>query len=231
VFEDIIVQIEQAIAKGDLKPGDRLPPERELAETFGVSRPSVREALRVLEMFGVVVARRGTGAEGGSLVAEGAQVGLVSALRLHSALVRVPSTDLVELRVVLEAYAAGRAATEVDPERTAELRRLIEDMRAAGSAEVFYRLDTDFHLELSRVSGNRLAPALMEALREAMAREMLKAFAVLPDFDAQRAVLIEGHARIVEAIESGDSEEAATAVREHIEGFYRHVAARVAVER
>ena len=60
-FEQILLQIEEAIISGGLKPGDRLPPERDLAQTFGVSRASVREALRVLEMFGVIVARRGTG--------------------------------------------------------------------------------------------------------------------------------------------------------------------------
>lgn len=70
------------IVEGRLQPGDRLPPERELAVTFGASRASVREVLRVLEPFGVVVARRGTGANAGSVLARDAQSGLQSALRL-----------------------------------------------------------------------------------------------------------------------------------------------------
>ena len=77
------MQIEEAIVDGRLRPGDRLPSERELAETFGVSRASVREALRALEVFGVVVARRGTGPDAGSIVADGAGEGLSNARRLH----------------------------------------------------------------------------------------------------------------------------------------------------
>src|SRR6266702_8324352 len=92
-FEQVLVQVEEAIISGGLQPGDRLPAERELAQTFGVSRASVREALRVLEMFGVMVARRGTGADAGSVVADSAQSGLQSALRLHAGLLRIPTRD------------------------------------------------------------------------------------------------------------------------------------------
>jgi GntR family transcriptional repressor for pyruvate dehydrogenase complex len=100
---------------------------------------------------------------------------------------------------------------------------LIDAMRTTATAQEFYGLDTDFHLELSRVSGNRLAPVLMEALREAMGREMLRGFAVLPDFERTRDRLVAEHTRVVEAVESGDRDAAATAVRDHIERFYREV--------
>src|SRR5262245_28701150 len=67
-FEDVILQFERAIEEGSLRDGDRLPTERELAATLGVSRASVREALRVLEMYGVLVARPGTGPDSGSIL-------------------------------------------------------------------------------------------------------------------------------------------------------------------
>src|SRR5688572_15508990 len=85
-FEEIFFQIENAILEGRLGVGDRLPPERELAEIFQVSRPSVREALRVLETLGVLSSRRGTGADSGSIVSAGGDNGLGNLLRLHASL-------------------------------------------------------------------------------------------------------------------------------------------------
>src|SRR5213593_3658038 len=83
-FEDVIVQVEEAIAAGRLQPGDRLPPERELALQLQVSRASVREALRVLEAFGVIAARRGTGADSGSILSLQNESPLSGLLRLYA---------------------------------------------------------------------------------------------------------------------------------------------------
>src|SRR4051812_46206283 len=85
-FEDVIVQVEEAIAAGRLQAGDRLPPERDLAAQMRVSRASVREALRVLEAFGVIAARRGRGADAGSVVTTSEQNGLAGLLRIYSLL-------------------------------------------------------------------------------------------------------------------------------------------------
>lgn len=222
-FEEIIVQIEQAISSGQLGPGDRLPSERELAETFGVSRSSVREALRVLEMFGVVAARRGTGADAGSIVAPSAKTGLVSALRMHSALLRIPKRDLVDIRVLIESYAAGRAAVRAVPDRAGPLRELVERMGATESADEFNRLDTQFHVTLGSLSGNALLPVLMEALRGSMEREMLAGYAELDDWEAVRQQLFAEHEQIVEAIDSGDSDAAQKTLEAHILRFYRQL--------
>ena len=105
-FEDIIVQVENAILEGRLRVGDRLPPERELAEIFNVSRASVREALRVLEAFGVLSARRGTGAESGSIVSAQNGSPLSGLLRL------VPPSRAL-FRGIVTRVAAGRAAFAV----------------------------------------------------------------------------------------------------------------------
>ncbi len=219
-FEGILLQIEQAIADGNLKPGDRLPSEREFAETFGVSRASVREALRVLEMFGVVVARRGGGGDAGSIVSAGAETGLVSALRLHSSLLRIPTSDLVEIRVLIESYAAGHAARLARTNEAERLWTLIEAMRAADLPEHFHSLDTDFHIELGTMSHNALMPVLMEALRGSMEREMLQAFERLTDWRTEREKLISEHMAIATAVESGDSTLAEETIRNHIKRFY-----------
>jgi GntR family transcriptional regulator, transcriptional repressor for pyruvate dehydrogenase complex len=220
-FEDIILQIERAISSGELGPGDRLPSERELAETFGVSRSSVREALRALEMFGVVVARRGTGADAGSIVSASAETGLVSALRMHSALLRIPTSDLVEVRILIEGHAARAVAERDEPDKTAPLRELVERMRDAPAAEEFYDLDTSFHVALGSISGNALLPVLMEALRGSMAREMLAGYGRLADWEKVRRQLIEEHQQIVDAIDEGDPDAVEQMIRGHIVRFYR----------
>jgi DNA-binding FadR family transcriptional regulator len=222
-FEEILGQVEQAIAQGQLGPGDRLPPERELAETFGVSRSSVREALRVLEMFGVVVARRGAGNEAGSIVADGNANGLVMALGLHSALLRIPPRDLVDVRVLIESYAAGRAATRSSPDGVRKLEKLIENMEASTSPDSFYELDTDFHVALGELSGNVLLPVLMEALRGSMQREMLAGYGRLDDWDTVREQLIAEHREILDAIGKADTDRAEAILRSHILRFYREV--------
>lgn len=222
-FEEILIQIERAIASEELAPGDKLPSERELAETFGVSRSSVREALRVLEMFGVVVARRGTGADAGSTVATSAGAGLVSALRMHSALLRIPPPDLVDIRILFEAYAAGRAAELETDEKLTPLRELVAKMEDAPSPEVFHGLDTDFHVTLGALSENVLLPVLMEALRGSMEREMLAGYSRMEDWEPVRRQLIEEHSNIVDEIAAGDPEAAEELLRRHILRFYERV--------
>jgi DNA-binding FadR family transcriptional regulator len=222
-FEQIIVQIEDAILDGSLQPGDRLPAERELAETFAVSRASVREALRVLEMFGVVVARRGTGPDAGSTVADGARSGILNALRLHTGLLRIPTRDIVDVRATLESHAARRAAANFEPGDTAGLRRIVVSMREAATIAAYNELDTEFHVELARISRNALMPVLMEALRAAMRRDMLEAFAALDDWERTRDRLVGEHEAIVERIEARDEDAAETRLREHVVGFYRQL--------
>lgn len=217
-FEDVIVQVEEAIAAGRLQPGDRLPPERELALQLQVSRASVREALRVLEAFGVIAARRGRGADAGSVVTTGGQNGLAGLLRIYSLLNKVPLSDLVDLRVAVESMTAREAARRRAGER---LVRLAAEIAHVDDRGEFLQLDTGFHVELARASGNALAPLLMEALRETIARQMRAAFDEVGDWDATRTRIAEDHAALAEAVEAGDSERAATTVEDHIRGFYR----------
>jgi GntR family transcriptional repressor for pyruvate dehydrogenase complex len=218
--EEIILQIQQAILDGHLGSGDQLPSERDLAETFNVSRSALREALRVLEAMGALTARRGVGPQSGTVVGGSTENPLSTLLLLFVRLRNVPLLDLVETREALEMLNARRAAAEPAPDRAAELRRLVGAMEKATDFYTFHRLDTDFHVAVATLSGNSLSPLLMEALREAMGREMLKAFPALPDWTAERSRLVSEHASIASAIAGGDGDSAATAVVAHIRGFY-----------
>ena len=224
-FEDIIVQVENAILEGRLKVGDRLPPERELAEIFNVSRASVREALRVLEAFGVLSARRGTGAESGSIVSAQNESPLSGLLRLYASLLQMPITDLLDVREALEMLTARQAAERAGAEDIERLGGFIESMRRA-KPEEFLALDTQFHLTLARASGNSVAPLILGAVRDAIARQMLLAFQGLEEagrWNAERAFLVKEHAQLVEMIAAHDPEAAARAFSHHVHAFYTRV--------
>ena len=217
-FEEVVLQIEEAIASGDLRAGDRLPSERELAVIFEVSRNSVREALRILEAFGVIAARQGRGPDAGSVVTAVERNGLSGMLRLYATVLRIPLQDLVDVRVALEAMNARAAAAQGGADALADLAR---EMAPELDKDAFLRLDTEFHVALARASGNSVAPLLMEALREAIAREMRRGFDTLEDWPGTRDRLVAEHVEIAELIAAGEGDAAAGAVERHVRNFYR----------
>lgn len=225
-FEDIIVQIENAIHEGRLTVGDRLPPERELAEIFQVSRASVREALRVLEAFGVLSARRGTGADSGSILSAQNESPLSGLLRLYASLLQMPLQDLLDVREAIEMLTARRAAERASPEEIERLEGIIESMRNSRTPEDFLTLDTEFHVTLARASGNSVAPLIMGALRDAIAHQMLGAFKALEEsgsWVSERAWLIREHAQLLQTVASKDPDAAAHAFSRHVHDFYQRV--------
>lgn len=220
--EQVLTQIEEQILEGRLQIGDRLPSERELVEMLGVSRNSVREALRVLESMGIIDAHVGTGRDSGSRVAGRSTEALGNLLRLHLALAQFRLGDLIDVRIELERLAVGRAAAEADAGELAELRALTEEMTRPGlDRERFHDIDSEFHVRLARASRNAVAADLMQALRDAVKSEMTAAFERVEDWDTVVAALAAEHRAILAAVESGDGEEATRLVCCHIRDFYK----------
>ncbi|ASR39711.1 hypothetical protein BAY61_27470 [Prauserella marina] len=219
--EQVLAQIEQRILDGRLRVGEKLPSERELVEALGVSRTSVREALRALEAMGIIEANVGSGRDAGSIVAGRSTAALSNLLRLHMALAQTSITDLVEIRVQLERNAASMAAERRTANDIAYLRSLIESMRVEKlEYQEFNELDTEFHVSIARTSRNALASDLMQALRDAVKSEMTVVFERLPDWPSVAAKLVGEHEDILRAIEKGDGTAAADLVDAHINGFY-----------
>ena len=219
--EQVLTQIQQKILDGRLRVGDRLPSERELGEALGVSRNSVREALRVLESMGILNANVGSGKDAGSTVAGHSTAALSNLLRLHMALSQFSLNDLNEVRIELERLAVVRAAAEAASADLEHLRALTRSMAEPGmDYERFHELDTEFHLALTRASDNALATDLMQTLRDAVKGEMLAAFRRVRDWEAMVATLTQEHLAILAAVEAGDGKEAAELVRRHISAFY-----------
>lgn len=209
VYAEVAEQIRQLIAGGRLKPGDKLPPERELAEVFGVSRSSVRDAIRVLEVQGLVVPRHGEGTVVRSTSPEQIVHGLAQVLTASKDL----TADLFDMRKMLEppiARAAAFRATDQDVrDLAAILERQAHHEGTAGQIED----DNAFHYRIAVAAKNRVVlqtmDVLMDLLRESRARWL--------EVPGRAETSLEGHRRILEAIRRRDPEHAAACMREHIE--------------
>lgn len=226
--EQVLAAVEGQILQARLRVGDRLPSERELAEKLGVSRPSVREALRVLEWMGVVVAGVGSGKDAGSIITAQSSEALARLLRIHLALSNFGIDDLVETRLMLEATATEAAAEHAGAEDLQQLHMILEEMANPElRPREFNELDTEFHVGIAAVSSNRLLAVLMQALRDVMEQEMVRAFELLgPDWRKATVRLQGEHAKVLAAIAAHDGPAASRAVQRHIRSFYRSMRSR-----
>lgn len=218
LYLQVADRIREAIIAGNLVPGDALPTERELAETFQVSRASVREALRALQAQGLVAA---SGPPARTVVVPGAAAhardALITLLRLNDVGVR----DLMSFRALLEGEAMAEAARRPRGPWLLEARRALEDMRRPGiDARGYEDADVRFHLALVRGSGNEAMFLVMSAIRGAVALHLLELLERQPDLEATLAGLTAEHAAILDAVEMRDGVSAQRRVRAHIAAFY-----------
>ncbi|TDC03415.1 FadR family transcriptional regulator [Nonomuraea longispora] len=213
-FEEVLTQIERRIAEDGLTAGDRLPPERRLAEQLGVSRSSVREAMRVLESLGVVSSQVGRGPDAGAVLTSRPETALTDLLRLHLGMAGLELREVIGTRHMIEHWAASHAASAGAD--TSALAAALSGMDGASTAEEFVEHDTAFHCAIADASGNRLVAAIMRSLRDSMRRYAVEAVERLGD----TAILRADHVRILRAVEAGDADEAARAVTEHLAHAY-----------
>jgi GntR family transcriptional regulator, transcriptional repressor for pyruvate dehydrogenase complex len=209
VYEEVAKQIERLILK-KLKPGDKLPSERELAETLRVSRGSIRDAIRGLELIGMVEPRQGTGTIVKEISADAVANPFANALKRRKELVG----ELIDFRRMLEPPLAARAATHASAEEIAEMEEILrrqEEKQNQGDAAVDE--DTEFHYSVALASDNsvvlKVIDILMEQLRDTRARSLQV------EGRPQKSLL--GHRRILAAIKRRDAEAAKAAMRRHIE--------------
>ena len=222
-YEQVMGQIEEQILSGALKAGDRLPSEREFAAILGVSRPSLRDSLRVLEALGLVAIRPGPGSDGGAvLVGElAATPGYMNLLKLQLALGQFSQLDVLQTRVALESWSvaeAARRATEDDHRALAAILDRMDDPSIV--AADFNELDTAFHVRIAETAGNTLVAHLMRSLRIAIHRQMVEAYARLENWRVTATTVRSEHRALLKAIESGDAELAAHLIHTHITDFY-----------
>ena len=221
-YEQVMAQIEERILDGRLKAGDHLPSERDLAIMLGVSRPSLRESLRVLEALGVVDIRRGGGADGGAVLVGTPGPGFVNLLKLQLALGHFSATDVLDTRVALETWSCSEAAYRSTDSDHEELAAILDQMDSPSiEAKDFNRLDTAFHVRIAESTGNALTSHLMGSLRIAINRQMIEAYDGLDDWRKTAEIVRHEHREILAAITKKDAVQAARLVSDHIHDFYK----------
>jgi GntR family transcriptional repressor for pyruvate dehydrogenase complex len=220
-YELVLDRIEEQIASGRLRAGDRLPPERELATALGVSRVAVREAMRVLQAMGLITQGTGSGREAGTILTAAPGEALTRLIRMHVLVASVGSEDLVRARVTLERESARLAAGHADADDHALMTECLATMEAPDvDVEEFNDADTAFHVAIARASGNTLVAELTTALRNAMRTTLLEMLRRETEFAEVAARLSREHRAIHDALLAGEGALAGDLVAAHIEGFY-----------
>jgi GntR family transcriptional repressor for pyruvate dehydrogenase complex len=209
VYEEVARQLEQFIAD-HMKPGDMLPPERELAEKFGVSRSSIRDAIRRLELVGMVEPRQGSG----TIVREVSADALITPLTSVLVQKRKFVVELLDVRKMLEPPLAARAATHASAADISDLEEILRRQdEKVRSGDPGIEEDSEFHYTIALASQNtvvlKVLDVLMDLLRETRERSL--------QVEGRPQKSMGGHRRILSAIKRHDPVAAELAMRRHIE--------------
>lgn len=216
VYHEIVAQIKQLIAQGRIQPGDRLPPERELADLFKASRNSVRDALRVLEQMGLIESRQGDGNFVRSVTAEELTEPLASLL-LQS---REQMRELWEVRRVFEPAVAEYAAERITLEELDELAAILKQQELkVGLGAMALEEDTEFHYGIAQAARNpvmlRVIDTMMDLLRASRERSLQQG--------GRPAHSLAGHRRILQALRRKDPPAARATMIQHLREVESHV--------
>ncbi len=210
LYEQIVSRIQDMIRSGELKPGDRLPSERDMAQKFRVSRNSVREAIRALAESGMVESRRG---DGTYLCATDTAI-LVDSLAHAIQNQKHRLRDIFDFRRLVEPHIAELAARHITDEELAQLKVMVCDQdRRILAGEDGADMDMAFHLLLARISGNRIMHDVLQALHT-MLMESRSEFL---QTEARKRTSVTAHLRLIDALEKRDPDAARDAMKTHLE--------------
>ncbi len=210
IYEDIVLQIRGMIDRGELVRGDRLPPERRLAELFSVSRNTVREAIRALSEQGMVESRQGAGTFVSDSEPEDFAVSLAGAIMRMQPELR----DIFEVRKLIEPEIAAMAARNASPDLITRMEAVItEQARQVKAGETGRAYDQKLHGLLAEASGNQVLRAMVAALHDDFSDSRAEG---LQSPKRQKASLA-AHRRIVEAVKGGHVMQAERAMRMHLD--------------
>jgi len=211
LYEQIVQQIEESIQKGELAEGSQLPPERDLAKQFGVSRTAVREAIKSLQEKGLLDAFPGRG----TFVTKDRSNSLRRSLdQILKGGERDGWNHLVEFREILEPEIAALAALRAGKQDIAALREACDVMDQTGcDPDAYIEADLDFHLALAEAAGNPIVLSLIDSIVGLLREQRLQIFRV--EGGPERGQL--HHKQILEAIEKHLPERARSAMRAHLQ--------------
>ncbi|MBK8047873.1 MAG: FadR family transcriptional regulator [Anaerolineales bacterium] len=224
LVERVVANIQQLIVDGQLAPGTRLPPERELAERIGVSRTALREAVRILVARGLLETRHGVG----TVVREVGSDQFLEPLNLLLQLRDISIDQLHQVRLILEIGIVKLAAANATEEDLMELRSILDAMgEKLEDIPVFVGLDDDYHRALARATHNPLLEVLAESIGSIMHAVRLK----VHQFTLIYAMAIPDHWKILAAVAARDPQAAADAMQRHLDNARRFQEEYLALER
>ncbi|AVX03917.1 putative L-lactate dehydrogenase operon regulatory protein [Maritalea myrionectae] len=207
-YEAVIAKIRVMIEEKNLGPGDTLPPERQLAEIFNVSRHSLREAIRVLQEKGVLSARQGSG----NYIQSATRGDLMRTLAVTTNTGSRRALEIFQLREIMEPQLAALAAEMGEPRHIEMLEAILDKQGQTSDGIELRKLDHEFHETLAAATGN----ATLYELAQNINRSLLPPKTKIYDNRERQVISLEGHKRIVDAIKNKDVEGAKAEMRAHI---------------
>ncbi|GAB3127180.1 FadR/GntR family transcriptional regulator [Glaciibacter psychrotolerans] len=212
VTDEAILKIKEMITSGELGPGDRLPPEKELSERLGLSRSSLREAVKALEVIRVLDVRRGDGTYVTSLEPRLLLEAMSFVLDMHD---DDSILELFAVRRILEPAAVALACPQMDAPTIDDLRGQIQSVNGTTSVEGLVTHDLAFHGAIVAAAGNAYLAGLIESLSSGTVRARIWR-GLTQEHSVERT--LSEHTSIVDALERGDAELAQALTLVHISG-------------
>lgn len=213
VYEQVVEQIKLLIFKGIIKKGDKLPTERELAEQLQVSRTSVREALRALEVIGLIESRQGAG----NYIRESFNGSLFEPLSTLFILDNGKAEDILEFRELLELQTVVLASERIDSEEAEEMKSILAALKASQDEEESILLDKKFHYYIAKASKNILILNILEVISQLIDEFIRDSRNKIYKAQKTWSNLNIHHEKILEALINGDSHQAFSAMKGHFD--------------
>ncbi|MEI7671382.1 MAG: FadR/GntR family transcriptional regulator [Deltaproteobacteria bacterium] len=212
-YEDIVQQIQTLIEDGKLKRDDQLPSERDLSDTFGVSRTTVREAIRTLESMKLLQSRQGNG----TYVVASSEEALIQPLAAALFSEKDDIRDIFYIRKIIEPHVSELAAENASPGEIVELEEILREQEACiGRGESVLETNSLFHQHLARAAKNRVMERLLLALIDLL-HQLHDEYLMQSERDKRAQSSLEGHKRILAAIKNGDGDVALKSMLQHLE--------------
>ena len=213
VYEQVIEQIKSKIKSGEIKKGDRLPSEREMAELIGVSRTSVREAIRALEVVGLVESKQGAG----NYIKTNFDNSLFEPLSVMFMLQESSVKEMYDLRETLELECAKLSAKNIEENELALLTAIVDRMYLAGSEEESLELDIKFHYLIAKASRNVLLINMLDVISQLMDEFIQKSRMQILHEGNTKESLLEIHENLLRALKCRDESKVCNAMKEHFD--------------
>ncbi|NGU65859.1 FadR/GntR family transcriptional regulator [Clostridium perfringens] len=213
VYEQVVDQIKEMVRVGQIKKGDKLPTERVMAEELQVSRTSIREAMRALEVVGLIESRQGAG----NYIREEFDDVLLEPLSIVFMLQNGTNKDIFELREVLELSTIFLSVMRISDEELKKLGELVERFKTSRDEEENVKIDSEFHSIIVKGANNVLITNLLEGVSELVDKFISEGRRAILSDEGNRGKLLDFHEKIYLAIKNRDAYSAYTHMQEHYE--------------